>query len=205
MNFLENIRLSIRSARAKEGLNQEYFQITLSNYKGFPSCVLLENDDFWAKIWIDRRLFSMKSTGTFARVIFLSYILQEKYRIRCLELRKWFFGLDFFTTENVWDGVLTYLSEREILHLLCSSTLKGRVPMSTVTVSFSDTKLTAHRYPLFSSTNHSISHFNSGNERGEACGHFPLSESKNKNQTAEKSLIGFRFDVEEEHIFGYFP
>ena len=57
----------------------------------------------------------MKSIGTFARVMFLSYILQEKYRIRCLELRKLIFGvLDFFTTENVGDGVLTNLSEREV-------------------------------------------------------------------------------------------
>ena len=60
-------------------------------------------------------------------------------------------------------------------------------------------------YDIFSSTNHSISDLNSKNERGEACGHFPLSESKNKNQTADKSLIVFRFGVEEEHILRHFP
>ena len=57
----------------------------------------------------------MKSIGTFTRVMFMSHILQEKYRIRSLKLRKWNFGvLDFFTTENVGDGVTTYLWERDV-------------------------------------------------------------------------------------------
>ena len=64
---------------------------------------------------IDRHLFSMKSIRTFTRVIFMSRIVQENYRIRCLGLRKWIFRiLDFFPTENVRGGVLTYLCERDV-------------------------------------------------------------------------------------------
>ena len=58
---------------------------------------------------------------------------------------------------------------------------------------------------LSASTNHSLSDLSSKNQRGEACGHFPLSESQNKNQTVEESLIEHGFGLEEEHILECFP
>ena len=56
----------------------------------------------------------MKSTGTFARAMFLSYILQEKYRIRCFELIKWFFGFWIFLRQKMSGMVYSPISVSEI-------------------------------------------------------------------------------------------
>ena len=78
--------------------------------------------DFSRSIELTYSIYHRFLCGNLFERTFFSHILWENYTGSDLEWLKHVFSVgDFFSSKNVWDGVITYLWEREFLTTLITT------------------------------------------------------------------------------------